>query len=203
ECSIMLATDAGGESINLQFCNQMINYDIPWNPNKLEQRMGRIHRVGQKNEVFVFNLVAQNTREGTVMTRLLEKMERMKEDLGADLVYNFIGEVIEEKFESLANLMQEAILNRERLDEVIANMEKVLSEEHRKLLQLMQEERLAEDPIDLSVLKREQNDLMVKRVPVRAYTDLATYILKRKKVRVYESNDGKVKRVERLPKFIR
>ena len=48
ECQIMIATDAGGESINLQFCNQMINYDIPWNPNKLEQRMGRIHRIGQK-----------------------------------------------------------------------------------------------------------------------------------------------------------
>ncbi|AKM18688.1 RNA polymerase-associated protein RapA [Geobacillus sp. 12AMOR1] len=203
ECSIMLATDAGGESINLQFCNQMINYDIPWNPNKLEQRMGRIHRVGQKNEVFVFNLVAQNTREGHVLIRLLEKMERMKEDLGADLVYNFIGEVMEDKWNSLANLMQEAILNRERLDDVIANMEKVLSEEHKKLLQLLQEERLAEDPIDLSGLKREQNDLIVNRIPIRAYADLATYILKKKKVRVYESNDGKVKRVERLPKFIR
>jgi len=70
-----VATDAGGESINLQFCNQMINYDIPWNPNKLEQRMGRIHRIGQKNEVVVFNFVAKNTREGSVMARLLEKME--------------------------------------------------------------------------------------------------------------------------------
>ncbi|PFF09346.1 hypothetical protein CN324_30795, partial [Bacillus anthracis] len=85
---IMIATDAGGESINLQFCNQMINYDIPWNPNKLEQRMGRIHRIGQKNEVFVFNLVAQNTREGSVMTKLLDKMELMKSDLGSDLVYD-------------------------------------------------------------------------------------------------------------------
>ena len=72
---IMLATDAGGESINLQFCNQMNNYDIPWNPNKLEQRMGRIHRIGQRNEVFVFNLVAVNTREGDVMLRLLTKLE--------------------------------------------------------------------------------------------------------------------------------
>lgn len=54
ECQIMLATDAGEEAINLQFCNQMINYDIPWNPNKLEQRMGRIHRIGQKNEVAIF-----------------------------------------------------------------------------------------------------------------------------------------------------
>jgi SNF2 family DNA or RNA helicase len=203
ECQIMLATDAGGESINLQFCNQMINYDIPWNPNKLEQRMGRIHRIGQKNEVFVFNLVAQNTREGSVMIRLLEKMEQMKEDLGSDLVYDFIGEVLEDKFDSLADLMQEAILNRERLDDVIANMEKTLSEEHQKLLKLMQEERMVEDPLDLSILKREQNDLTVKRIPIRAYTDLATYILEKKKVRIYDTNDGKVKRIERLPKFIR
>ncbi|WP_447394786.1 helicase-related protein, partial [Shigella flexneri] len=83
ESQIMLATDAGGESINLQFCNQIINYDIPWNPNRLEQRMGRIHRIGQKNEVFAFNLVAENTREGNVMIRLIEKMERMRADLGS------------------------------------------------------------------------------------------------------------------------
>lgn len=112
-CQIMLATDAGGESINLQFCNQMINYDIPWNPNKLEQRMGRIHRIGQKNEVAIFNLVAANTREGDVMIRLLEKMERMREDLGTDLVYDFIGEVVDGDFHDLASLMQVAVIHRE------------------------------------------------------------------------------------------
>src|SRR5699024_867091 len=113
ECQIMLATDAGGESINLQFCNQMINYDIPWNPNKLEQRMGRIHRIGQKNEVVFFNFVDKNTRESSVMVRLLEKMEQMRNDLGSDLVYDFVGEILEDKYDSLANLMQDAILHRE------------------------------------------------------------------------------------------
>src|SRR5699024_408048 len=87
-CQVMVTTDAGGESINLQFCNQLINYDIPWNPNKLEQRMGRIHRIGQNNEVFIFNMVAKNTREGNVMVRLLDKMEQMSMDLGSDLVYD-------------------------------------------------------------------------------------------------------------------
>ena len=86
------------------FCNQMINYDIPWNPNKLEQRMGRIHRIGQRNEVFVFNLIAANTREGDVMLRLLNKLELMREDLGADLVYDFIGEVLEERYFDLPTL---------------------------------------------------------------------------------------------------
>src|SRR5690606_27643325 len=75
DSQILLATDAAGEGINLQFCNLLINWDIPWNPNRLEQRMGRIHRYGQKEEVYVFNLVAQNTREGKVMQRLLQKLD--------------------------------------------------------------------------------------------------------------------------------
>ena len=63
----MVATDAAGEGINLQFCRYLINWDIPWNPNRLEQRMGRIHRYGQKDDVWVYNLVATNTREGAVL----------------------------------------------------------------------------------------------------------------------------------------
>ncbi|MBD3107921.1 DEAD/DEAH box helicase family protein [Bacillus sp. AGMB 02131] len=202
-CQIMIATDAGGESINLQFCNQMINYDIPWNPNKLEQRMGRIHRIGQKNEVFVFNLVAQNTREGSVMYRLLEKMEQMKTDLGSDLVYDFIGEVIEEHFDSLSDLMEKAIIGREHLDDIIANMEKTLTDEHKKLLTLMQEERMIDDQVNLPALKREKNDMIVQKIPRRIYTDFTAYALEKKKVRIIKSKDLKVMRIERLPKFIR
>jgi len=67
ETDVLVATEAAGEGINLQFCHLMINYDIPWNPNRLEQRMGRIHRYGQQKEVFVFNLVAEDTREGKVL----------------------------------------------------------------------------------------------------------------------------------------
>ena len=89
----------------MQFCNQMVNYDIPWNPDKLEQRMGRIHRIGQKNEVFVFNLVAGNTREVDVMRTLLKKIEQMRKDLGKDLVYDFIGDILDDNDLSLAELM--------------------------------------------------------------------------------------------------
>ena len=77
----MVATEAAGEGINLQFCHLMVNYDLPWNPNRLEQRMGRIHRYGQKHPVHVFNLVASDTREGEIMQRLFEKLE---EDKGGD-----------------------------------------------------------------------------------------------------------------------
>ncbi len=88
---IMVATEAAGEGINLQFCHLMVNYDIPWNPNRLEQRMGRIHRIGQDQSVHVFNMVAANTQEGHVLHVLLRKMENMGEDLG-DQVFDVIGE---------------------------------------------------------------------------------------------------------------
>lgn len=87
---IMVATEAAGEGINLQFCHLMVNYDIPWNPNRLEQRMGRIHRIGQTEDVYIFNLVASNTREGYVLNILLRKMEQMGIALG-DKVFDVIG----------------------------------------------------------------------------------------------------------------
>ena len=71
ETQVLVATEAAGEGINLQFCHLMINYDIPWNPNRLEQRMGRIHRYGQKYEVFVYNLVAADTVEGKIFTKII------------------------------------------------------------------------------------------------------------------------------------
>lgn len=202
-CQVMVTTDAGGESINLQFCNQLINYDIPWNPNKLEQRMGRIHRIGQNNEVFIFNMVAKNTREGNVMVRLLDKMEQMSMDLGSDLVYDFIGEVMEDNFDSMANLMQDAIVNRENLNDIIANMDKTLSEENKKLLKLIEEERLVEDEIDLKSLKRDTNAWKIERLPQSAYSDFVTYLLERKRVRINKSANERIMRIERLPKFIR
>ncbi len=87
---IMVATEAAGEGINLQFCHLMVNYDIPWNPNRLEQRMGRIHRIGQTEDVYIFNLVAENTREGYVLKTILTKLERMGAVLG-DKVFDVIG----------------------------------------------------------------------------------------------------------------
>jgi superfamily II DNA/RNA helicase len=95
DIQIMVATDAAGEGINLQFCRLLINWDIPWNPNRLEQRMGRIHRYGQKRDVLVFNLVAQNTREGNVLQRLLRKLDTIREQIGDDRVYDVISDVFE------------------------------------------------------------------------------------------------------------
>jgi superfamily II DNA or RNA helicase len=96
ETQIMIATDAAGEGINLQFCRLLINWDIPWNPNRLEQRMGRIHRYGQKQDVMVFNLVASNTREGNVLERLLSKLDTIRESIGDDRVYDVIQDVLDD-----------------------------------------------------------------------------------------------------------
>lgn len=88
----LVATDAAGEGINLQFCWLMVNYDIPWNPARLEQRMGRIHRYGQKRDpVVIINLVAGKTREGHVLHTLLEKLERIRKELGSDKVFDVVG----------------------------------------------------------------------------------------------------------------
>ena len=95
DTQILIATDAAGEGINLQFCRLLINWDIPWNPNRLEQRMGRIHRYGQKQNVLVFNLVASNTKEGKVLERLLTKLDAIRDDLGDDRVYDVIQDVFE------------------------------------------------------------------------------------------------------------
>lgn len=96
DTQILIATDAAGEGINLQFCRLLINWDIPWNPNRLEQRMGRIHRYGQKEDVLVFNMVADNTREGQVLSKLLTKLDIIRESMGDDRVYDVIQDVLKD-----------------------------------------------------------------------------------------------------------
>lgn len=96
DCQILVATEAAGEGINLQFCWFMINYDIPWNPVRLEQRMGRIHRYGQENDCLIVNFVASNTREGRVLQKLFERVRQIEKDLDPDqlgMVFNVLGDV--------------------------------------------------------------------------------------------------------------
>ena len=93
----LIATDAAGEGINLQFCHLMVNYDIPWNPARLEQRMGRIHRYGQLREVRIVNLISKDTREGRVLGVLLEKLDAIREELASDKVFDVIGRLFENR----------------------------------------------------------------------------------------------------------
>lgn len=94
EIQVLVATEAAGEGINLQCCHILFNYDIPWNPNRLEQRMGRIHRYGQREDCLIFNFVATNTIEGKVLQRLLEKLQEIRDALDDDAVFNVVGEIL-------------------------------------------------------------------------------------------------------------
>ena len=106
EVRILVATDAAGEGVNLQNANLMVNYDLPWNPNRLEQRFGRIHRIGQQEVCHLWNLVAKETREGDVYHRLLQKLETESDALQGR-VFDILGEVFEE--DSLKDLLLRAI----------------------------------------------------------------------------------------------
>ena len=101
----------------------MVNWDLPWNPNRLEQRMGRIHRYGQEYEVQVANLVANTTREGEVLVRLMQKLESMREALGHDQVYDVISSVLEGGRVRLDTLIREAILKRRSMEDILADLE--------------------------------------------------------------------------------
>lgn len=119
---VLIATDAAGEGVNLQNANLMVNYDLPWNPNRMEQRFGRIHRIGQREVCHLWNLVATGTREGQVFQRLLEKLDVESDALGGR-VFNVLGEAFEE--DSLRDLLIEAIRYGERPD-VKSRMERVI-----------------------------------------------------------------------------
>jgi superfamily II DNA or RNA helicase len=106
EVLVLVATDAAGEGVNLQNANLMVNYDLPWNPNRLEQRFGRIHRIGQTEVCHLWNLVANETREGEVFQKLFEKLEIEKQALGGK-VFDILGEAFENQ--SLKDLLVEAI----------------------------------------------------------------------------------------------
>ena len=106
EVTVLVATDAAGEGVNLQNANLMVNYDLPWNPNRLEQRFGRIHRIGQTEVCHLWNIVANETREGAVFQKLFEKIETEREALGGK-VFDVLGEAFDNI--SLKDLLVEAI----------------------------------------------------------------------------------------------
>ncbi len=128
----LVATDAAGEGVNLQFCRLTVNYDVPWNPARLEQRMGRVHRYGQRREVRVVNLVAGATHEGRVLRTLLEKLEAIRRELRSDKVFDVIGRLFEN--ESLRDYMARA-LDAEGERRAAACVERALDADRARALQ--------------------------------------------------------------------
>jgi SNF2 family DNA or RNA helicase len=158
EVQVLLATDAAGEGINLQRAHLMVNYDLPWNPNRLEQRFGRIHRIGQTEVCHLWNLVAEETREGDVYRKLLEKLELARQALGGQ-VFDVLGKL---QFEgkSLRDLLIEAIRYGEK-PEVKAYLTTVLdfALDRKHLQGLLDEGVLVHDVMDVSRVRSIREDM--------------------------------------------
>jgi len=158
EVKVLLATDAAGEGINLQRAHLMVNYDLPWNPNRIEQRFGRIHRIGQTEVCHLWNLVAEETREGDVYRKLLDKLEQARQSLGGQ-VFDVLGKL---QFEGkpLRDLLIEAIRYGDQ-PEVRARLTTVL--EHAldsiRIQDLLEEHALAHDAMDASRVCRIREDM--------------------------------------------
>ena len=148
---VMVATEAAGEGINLQFCHLMINYDIPWNPNRLEQRMGRLHRYGQQKDVYIFNFVAEDTREGRVLARLLDKLEEIRRAMGSDKVFDVIGDVFYGK--NLYQLILDAVANARSMDDIIRELDIKVDEEYIARIKEALGESLATRHIDYTRIR--------------------------------------------------
>ena len=157
ETRIMVATEAAGEGINLQFCHLMINYDIPWNPSRLEQRMGRIHRYGQSKKVTIINMVAVETMEGQVLAKLFEKLDHIRRDTGSDKVFDVVSEYISDR--TLSQLLNEAAAGTRPVDEVIDKMEAEIESEYRKRMRgTLNDQSLAASYMDTGALANTMED---------------------------------------------
>ena len=198
EVRILIATDAAGEGINLQRAHLMVNYDLPWNPNRLEQRFGRIHRIGQTEVCYLWNLVSQETREGEVFQRLFEKLEEEKAALSGR-VFDILGKVTFDN-KPLRDLLVEAIrygndpATRAKMQQVVDR-----SLDRQKLLDLMNEEALTDDVMDIHRVNMIREDMermeahklqphFVEAFFIEAFKALGGSIRKREKGRWEISN---------------
>lgn len=158
EVQVLIATDAAGEGINLQRAHLMVNYDLPWNPNRIEQRFGRIHRIGQTEVCHLWNLVAEETREGDVYHTLLDKLEQARQALGGQ-VFDVLGKI---QFEGrpLRDLLIQAIRYGER-PEIKAKLTQAIANavDRPQLQSLLEERALAHDVMDVSRVARIREDM--------------------------------------------
>jgi hypothetical protein len=189
-----VATEAAGEGINLQFCHLMINYDMPWNPTRLEQRLGRIHRVGQRDDCYVFNFVATDSEsgdsivEGRILQRLLEKLELMKRSLEGR-VFDVIGEILSLNDINLPEMLREAAMDPRRLDDYLDQIDRMDLEK----LQAYEEATgiaLARGHVDFSGFQRRNLEVEERRLMPRYVEEQFIAASKRVGLRVEPRADG-------------
>lgn len=158
EIKVLIATDAAGEGINLQRAHLMVNYDLPWNPNRIEQRFGRIHRIGQTEICYLWNLVASETREGDVYRRLLDKLNEARNRLQGQ-VFDVLGK-LQFEGQSLRELLIRAIRYGDQ-PEVKAKLTTAIDDalDHEHLRKLLDERALAQDSMDARRVWRIREDM--------------------------------------------
>ena len=203
---ICVATEAAGEGINLQFCHLMINYDMPWNPTRLEQRLGRIHRIGQERAVYAYNFVATDSEdgqpivEGRILHRLLEKLDQMNKALEGR-VFDVIGEVLSLNDVNLPEMLREAAYDPRRLEEYLDQIDRI---DPARLKQYEEATgiALARSHVDFSAFQRRNLEVEERRLMPR-YVE-AQFIAAAREVglRVEPRADG-MWRIEHVPADLR
>lgn len=156
DVEVLVATDAAGEGINLQRAHLMVNYDLPWNPNRIEQRFGRIHRIGQTEVCHLWNLIAKDTREGEVFDTLFKKLEEQRKALGGQ-VFDVLGKLTFDE-RPLRDLLVEAVRYGDRPDDR-AKLTQVVEKIGDSIRQLVEERALAHDAMDASRVRAIREDM--------------------------------------------
>jgi SNF2 family DNA or RNA helicase len=189
---VLLANDAAGEGVNLQRAHLMVNYDLPWNPNRLEQRFGRIHRIGQKEVCHLWNLLAKDTREGDVYIQLLHKLEIARVALG-DKVFDVLGQLFSGR--SLRDLLMDAVRYNqqpERQLQMDLEIEGAVNQEH--LRQLLNERALVQQGMDVhkvELLRQQMERAMARRIHPHYVHDFFIEAFRRLGGKVFDREKGR------------
>lgn len=192
EVVVLLANDAAGEGVNLQRAHLMVNYDLPWNPNRLEQRFGRIHRIGQKEVCHLWNLLAKDTREGDVYIQLLHKLEIARQALG-DKVFDVLGQLFSGR--SLRDLLMDAVRYNqqpERQLQMNLEIEGAVNQDH--LRQLLDERALVQQGMDVhkvELLRQQMERAMARRIHPHYVHDFFIEAFRRLGGKVFEREKGR------------
>jgi superfamily II DNA or RNA helicase len=204
-CQVLVATEAAGEGINLQFCWLMINYDIPWNPVRLEQRMGRIHRYGQEKDCLIFNFVTTNTREGRVLEKLFERITEIEKDLDpkrTGKVFNVLGEVFPAN--QLERMVRDMYAHNQMTEELIKQrIVEQVDPEHFRSITNSTLEGLAKRELNLSAIVGKSAEAKERRLVPEVIEDFFLQAAPVTGLEVSEQGKGQhTYRVSRVPRHL-
>ena len=203
-CQVLVATEAAGEGINLQFCWYMINYDIPWNPNRLEQRMGRIHRYGQEKDCYIQNFVASNTREGKVFQKLFDRIEQIELDLDPNKtgkVFNVLGDVFPAN--QIERWLREMYARNQTLDSIESRIVENVDTKRMREITESTLEGLAKRELNLSAIVGRSEEAKERRLVPEVIEDFFLGAAPLSGIGPKPTKkDGHVYRVGRLPRSV-